>query len=174
MNCPWGVSNDSLFPKKMDDSIYIYMHIRIYGHSCSTCMFLDQGLPSTWGMEYTEDPEKMKTWAPLMMEGRDDKERFLTQRAENKKGRESSLAAKLNHGKSNPFREYDNTKILEYQHGIGPCPIGTWSSHWTLRIGYQWPSLDGFKDVYEFPQTIGEDRWPYFWGFIFFERGNPY
>ena len=28
-------------------------------------------------MEYTEDPEKMKTWAPLMMQGRDDKKRFL-------------------------------------------------------------------------------------------------
>ena len=27
-------------------------------------------------MEYTEDPEKMKTWAPLMMKGRDDKERL--------------------------------------------------------------------------------------------------
>ena len=27
-------------------------------------------------MEYTEDPEKMKTWAPLMMQGRDDKKRL--------------------------------------------------------------------------------------------------
>lgn len=31
-------------------------------------------------MEYTEDPEKMKTWAPLMMQGRDDKERFLSKK----------------------------------------------------------------------------------------------
>lgn len=31
--------------------------------------------PLFQGMEYTEDPEKMKTWAPLMMQGRDDKER---------------------------------------------------------------------------------------------------
>ena len=27
------------------------------------------------GMEYSEDPEKMKEWAPLMMEGRDMTER---------------------------------------------------------------------------------------------------
>ncbi|CAK9110949.1 unnamed protein product, partial [Durusdinium trenchii] len=34
-----------------------------------------KGHPLFQGMEYTEDPEKMKSWAPLMMEGRDDKER---------------------------------------------------------------------------------------------------